>query len=270
MRHRSALVACVVVIGMLAAALPVAAQEMGEPITWVISVTVKPGKFSELEKATEKYDKPVFDSLVANGTILSWGFGRQVIGPPTESGTYWVTATDWTAMGKVDKAFEDNYKTMKPEDAKAAMTAFLGATVPEKESSWVVRHVVFNGTPGVKPNYLARHVYKFKPGKGQTAVKMFKEYNAPVYDKLLAAGVISGYGVAVPEFHDGSGWTHTIWATFSEMSQMDAMDKAFEEAEKARGDSLNETLMSNWIALHDMDAHWDSLMKISMYGGMSK
>ena len=267
MRYRSALVACVVVLGMLAAALPVAAQEAGEPITWVISVTVKPGKFPELEKATETYDKPVFDRLVANGTIMSWGFGRQVIGPPSESGTYWVTAADWTAMGKVDKAFEDNYKSMKPEDAKEAMTAFYGATVPEKESSSVVRHVVFKGTPGGSVNYLARHVYKIKSGKGQAAMKTWKEYNAPVYDKLLAAGVISGYGAAVPEYHDGSGWTHTFWYSFSEMSQIDAMDKAFEEADKARGETINETLMSNWTQMHDMDAHWDSLMKVSMYGG---
>jgi len=266
MRYRSAFVACVVVIGMLAAALPAAAQATDEPISWLINVTVKPGRSMDLEQSAQKYDKPVFDKLVADGAISSYGLAHQLVGPPAESYMYWVTAADWSAMGKVEKAFEENYKAMKPAEAKASMDAFLGATQPEKEASQVVRHVVFHGTPGGKPNYLMRHVYKVKPGKGSAAVKMYKEYNAPIYQKLLEAGVINGYGMAVPEMHIGAGWTHTVWATFSDMSQIDAMDKAFEEAQKARGEALTETLQSTWMQLHDMDDHWDSLMKIGMYG----
>jgi hypothetical protein len=209
------------------------------------------------------------DKLLADGAIASYGLAHQIVGPPTESYVYWVTAADWSAMGKVEKAFEENYKAMKPEDAKAAMDAFLGATQPEKESSAVVRHVVFNGTPGSRPNYLMRHVYKVKPGKGSEAVKMYKQYNAPIYQKLLEAGVITGYGLVVPDMHTGAGWTHTGWVTFTDMSQIDAMDKAFDEAEKARGEELNDMVQSTWRQLHDMDAHWDSLMHIIIYGSQA-
>jgi hypothetical protein len=156
---------------------------------------------------------------------------------------------------------------MKEDELKAMMDTFLGATVPDKETSSVVRHVVFNGTPGGSPKYLMRHVYKVNPGKGAAAVKMYKEYNAPTYEKLLAAGVITGYGAAVPDMHVGGDWTHAFWVTFSDMSQIDAMDAAFEAADEARGEALNETLDASWREMHDMDAHWDSLMSISMYGG---
>jgi hypothetical protein len=105
------------------------------------------------------------------------------------------------------------------------------------------------------------------PGKGGAAVKMYKEYNAPTYEQLLKAGVISGYGVAVPDMHVGGDWTHAFWSMFSDLSQIDAIDTAFEAADEARGDALNETIDTAWREMHDMDAHWDSLMSISMYGG---
>ena len=269
MRYRSAFVACVVVMGMLAAALPAAAQATNEPLSWLINVTVKPGKYMDLKKATEKYDKPVLDKLVADSVIGSWGFACQVVGPPALSCMYFVTAADWSAMDKVDKAFEDQRKGMKEAEVKAMMDSYLAATESEKEVSSVVRHVVFQGTPGAKSNYLLRHVYKFKPGQGQAAVKMFKEYNVSIYQKLLEAGVINGFGLAVPEIHNDASWTHSSWVVFSDMSQMDAIDKAFDEAMKARGEELNEMLRSTMMKMHDMDAHWDSLMHISVYGSKS-
>jgi hypothetical protein len=269
MRYRSALVACVVAMGMITAALPAAAQATNEPISWLINVTVKPGHFMDLKKAAEKYDKPVFDKLVADGVIGSWGLGCQLVGPPEESCMYFVTAADWSAMAKVEKAFHDQQMGMKESEAKAMEEAYLGATVPEKEISSVVRHVVFHGTPGAKTSYLLRHVYKFKPGKGEELVKLYKAYTMPIYQKLLDAGVITGYGLAVPEMHVGAPWTHASWITFSDMSQLDAVDKAFEEADKARGEGLNDMLEATFMKMNVPDAHWDSLMHVSLYGSQS-
>jgi hypothetical protein len=251
---------------MLVAALPAAAQATTEPLTWLINVTVKPGMYTDLEKSVQTYDKPVLDKLVADGVIGSWAFGSQLVGPPSVSCMYLITAADWSAMGKVEKAFEEYYKALKPEEAKAAMDSYLGVTQPDKESSSIVRHVVFQGTPGAKSNYLLRHIYKFKPGQGQAAVKMYKEYNAPIFKKLLETGVINGYGLAVPEIHNDASWTHSSWVVFSDMSQMDAIDKAFDETMKARGDELNEMLRSTMMKMHDADAHWDSLVRFSMFG----
>jgi hypothetical protein len=267
MHYRRAFVAGVVAVGLLAAALPAAAQDANEPISWLINVTVKPGHFMDLKNSTEKYDKPVLDKLMADGTIGSWGFACQVIGPPGEPCMYYVTAANWSAMSKVNKAFEDNRKAMKASEMKAMMESFLGATEPEKEASSVVRHVVFQAHKGGEVNYLMRHIYKVKPGKGSEVVKLYKAYIEPTYQKLLDAGVISGYGLAVPEIHTGAGWTHTSWIVFSDMSQLDAVDKAFEEAEKARSKELNEMLEATFMHASEANAHVDSLMHISMHGG---
>jgi hypothetical protein len=267
MRYRNALVVCAVAIGLIAAAIPAAAQDAGEPITWLWHVTAKPGKWMDLQKAAEKYDKPILDKLVADGTISSWGLAYQQAGPPDQSYMFWVTANDWAAMGKMDKAYEEHYKAMKEADRKAAMDAFLAATVPEKEAASVVRQRVFKATPGAKPVYLWRSVYKVKPGKGQAAMKMYKEYDLPVFDKLLADGVISAFGAAVPEIRTGPGWTHSFWVMCTDMAQFDAIEKAFIEDYKSRSESVNAAMMADWIEMNDMDARWDSLMKVEMYGG---
>jgi hypothetical protein len=269
MHYRRTFVACVVVLGLLAAALPAAAQATNEPISWLINVTVKPGHFIDLKNSTEKYDKPVLDKLVADGVIGSWGFACQVIGPPGESCMYYVTAADWSAMGKVEKAFDENRKAMKESEMKAMMESFLGATEPAKEMSSVVRHLVFHANQGGDAHYLMRHIYKFKPGKGHEAVKLYKAYIEPTYQKLLDAGVITGYGLAVPEMHTGAGWTHTSWIVFSDMSQLDAVDKAFEEADKARSKELNDMLDTTFMHMNVPDAHVDSLAHIILHGGKS-
>jgi hypothetical protein len=267
MRYRSALAACVAAIGMVTAVLPAAAQAAKEPLTWVINVTVKPGKFMELKSATEKYDKPVLDKLVADGAISSWGFACQTIGPPSESCMYYVTGADWAAMEKVDKAFEADRKAMKESERKAMMESNLETTDPDKEVSFVVRHVVFNAVPGGDANYLLRHIYKVKPGKGEEVVKLYKAYIAPVYQKLLEQGTILGYGLAVPEMHSGENWTHTSWLVFSDMSKMDAIDKALDDAEKARGKELNEMLDATYMKASVPGGHVDSLSQIVLHGG---
>jgi hypothetical protein len=267
MHCRRAFIAGVVVMGLLVSALPAAAQATNEPLTWLINITVKPGRVADVRKSTEKYDKPVLDKLVADGAIESWGFACQVIGPPGESCFFWVTGADWSAMAKVEKAFAENRQAMKEPEMKAMMEAFNGATEPAKEMSSIVRHVVFRANEGGDVNYLMRHIYKVKPGKGSEVVKLYKAYIAPTYDKLLEAGVISGYGLAVPEMRTGTTWTHTSWIVFSDMSQLDAVDKAFDDAEKARSNELNEMLDHTFMKLGEPDAHVDSLAHVILHGG---
>jgi hypothetical protein len=267
MRYRNAVLAWVVALGLVAAAVPAAAQEMDGPLTWILSVQVKPGKTGDLKNAAEKYDKPVLDKLVARGVISSWGLACQMIGPPTESCFYYVTAADWAAMGKLDQAFAADRKAMKEAERKAMMDTVMSATEPDKEMSSIVRHVVFHAVPGGDVRYLMRHIYTFKPGKGLEVVKLYKEYIAPTYEKLLSDGVILGYGLAEPEMQSGAGWTHTSWCVFSDMAKLDEVEKAFAGAKKARGDELNGMLDATFMKASVPGAHVDSLAEVLIHGG---
>jgi hypothetical protein len=267
MRYRNAVLAWVVTLGLVAAAVPAAAQEMDGPLTWILSVQVKPGKTGDLKAAAEKYDKPVLDKLVAEGAIGSWGLACQMIGPPAESCFYYVTAANWAAMGTLDQAFAADRKAMKAPERKAMMDAVMSNTEPDKEMSSIVRHVVFHAVPGGDVHYLMRHVYTVKPGKGAEVVKLYKEYIAPTYEKLLSDGVILGYGLAVPEMNSGAGWTDTSWFVFSDMAKLDQVDKAFDEATKARGKELNGMLDATFMKASVPGAHVDSLAEVLIHGG---
>lgn len=269
MRNGNALVACVAATVLVAAAIPAAAQANDGPLTWILSVQVKPGKTADLKAAAEKYDKPVLDKLTAEGAIDSWGLACQVIGPPGGSCFYYVTAPDWAAMGKLDKAFSDDRKAMKAAERKAMMDSVMADTEPEKEVSSIIRHVVFHAVPGGDVRYLMQHVYRFKPGEGEEAGKLFKEYIAPTYQKLLDAGVILGYGLAEPEMHSGAGWTDTSWIVFSDMGKLDQVDKAFDDAMKARGKGLNDMINATFMKANVPEAHFDSLAEVLLHGGKS-
>lgn len=256
-----------VALGLLLAALPAAAQEKVEPLTWVVRVAVKPGKWMEFERMAEKFNKPVLDRLLAQGVISSYGLAYQLVGPPRQSYMYWVTAADWAAMARVDKAFEDSRKGLKEVEMRELISSYLASTDPEQESSEVVRHLVFGGRPGARPQFLVRHAYKVKPEHASAAVKMFAEIYAPVYDTLLGAGSITAYGLAVQEMHTDSSWTHTVWTTIADLAQLDGINRAFEEAEARRGEVSSSAVRASWLRMHDSDAHWDSIMRLVFYGG---
>ena len=53
-----------------------------------------------------------------------------------------------------------------------------------------------------------------KPGKTNDWVKMVVKEDGPLYDKLVAAGVIRSWGIATPINHrPGFGWNLLTWVT---------------------------------------------------------
>ena len=57
----------------LAVAAPALAQDEATPLTWVAYTRVKSGKTQDWLQLSMKYDKPLLDKLMADGTVLSWG-----------------------------------------------------------------------------------------------------------------------------------------------------------------------------------------------------
>ena len=63
---------------------------------------VKPGKTQDWMKMALKYDKPLLDELVADGTVLSWGYAVRANHRP---GYEWnvltyVTCANWAGIEK--------------------------------------------------------------------------------------------------------------------------------------------------------------------------
>ena len=79
-----------------------------------------------------------------------------------------------------------------------------------------------------------------KPGKTSDWVKLTVKYDAPIYDKLMAAGVVRSWGIATPINHrPGFGWNLLTWVTVDNWDGVEKWAGASMQAMQAR--SAEET-----------------------------
>ena len=108
------------------------------PYTNLYSVKVKPGKMGEYSQAFEKYQKPIYDKLVADGAILGYAVDTEVI--HTEAGnTVWILAVMADLSGK-DKMMA---ATSAAPDRRAASVLMNGLTVEGSHRDNISQAVIF-------------------------------------------------------------------------------------------------------------------------------
>jgi len=263
--NRSRLMSVLVMAALLLLPALAAAQEGPMPLTWVGMVKVKPGANPLFEKAFEKYDKPLFDQLVADGKAASWGFGYELAGPGGYDYVMWITMSGWAGMGDVEAAFDARYEGLTEEELGAMMEEWVAAVDPGSQQIQLLRHTVFQANPDADYNYLRIGAYTFKPGHEGDVVKMYKSFMVPIYDKLLENGVISGYGMAEQAVHSDSSFTHEAWITFANLADLENYEKAFMEAdaEVSKGDGVARKLA--FMKMVQQDGHIDRLIRVSKH-----
>ena len=57
-----------------------------------------------------------------------------------------------------------------------------------------------------------------KPGKGADYRRTWEKYNKPVFDKLVADGVVLAYGLAVEDVKTDGDFTHFVWIATANMA----------------------------------------------------
>jgi hypothetical protein len=255
---------CVVGAAILLVAPSLAtAQEGPEPLTWVGMVTLKPGAGPQFEKAFEKYNKPLFDQLVADGKALSWGLGYELAGPGGFDYVMWITMPGWAGMGEVEAAFDARYEGLSEEELGTMIEDWMAAVEPGKDQSQLLRHAVFKANPDAAYKYLRLSAFTVKPGSGGDVMKMYKSFVAPVYEKLLEEGVIAGYGMAVQAVHSDQSFTHESWITFNNLADLEAVEKAFEAADEDVSDGDGVARETAYMKMFKHGSHYDRLIRVS-------
>ena len=250
MRIKMPLMGLVVVpVLTLAVAAPVLSQEQPAPLTWVAYTRVKPGKTQDWVKTRLKYDKPILDALVADGSVQSWGHAVRATHRPGYEWNVltWVTTPDWAGIGKWMSA---SMQAMQSRSAEENAEAEQMMTSLEEEGSHfdeVVR-AGFASFSTEKFNFIYTGHYRAKPGKSDAATQLFKDVLVPAGDKLLADGTLTGYGLHLQELHgqhqpDGKPWSHRTWFSFADLGSMDRLQAAFAagmtpEAARRRAETL--------------------------------
>jgi len=148
--------------------------------------------------AFEKYDaaqKPVFDKLVADGTIVGYGFFKMAAhteGSPNH-GSWWTA----TSMANLMKVLSLVGAQSIPADIEKIEAA-------SKHSDLILtsRHYAVN--PGSFENgYLRVATYRSKPGQGEATDKVINSYIVPFLNKLVADGALHSYSVDREVIHSG-------------------------------------------------------------------
>jgi hypothetical protein len=146
--------------------------------------------------AFEKYDaaqKPVFDKLMADGTIIGYGFFKMAAHTieGTNHGSWW-TATSMANLMKVLSLVGTEPVPADIQKIEAASKHF--------DLILTSRHYAVN--PGSFENgYLRVATYRSKPGQGEAVDKVINSYIVPFLDKLVASGALHSYSVDHEAIH---------------------------------------------------------------------
>jgi len=239
-----------------------AAQDEPEPLTWVGMFEIKPGADVQYEKVFEKYDKPLFDQLIADGKAMSWGLGYEMAGPGGYDYVIWITVPGWAGIGAVEAMFDERYEGMAEEELTSMIEEYVAVAEPGTQQTQLLRHEVFNANPDTDYKYLRLSAFTVKAGHGGDFLKMYKSFVAPVQAQLLESGVIAGYGFISQAVHSDSSFTHETWMTFSDLAALDEYEKAFGKSyeEISGGDEVARK--TAFMKMMKPDAHYDRLIRV--------
>ena len=234
-----------------AAAGQQAAPQQPQPLTFYYDYRVNPGMEDEFMNLVKTVGAPVRDKLMADGVVLAWGIETPILRYP--GGTthlIWFSVANYDGVDKVLSGMEAQLAKLAAEDAKAAAAARARRQPPpmttaersravfdmSKTRDWLTRDLVSNyGAPpaaGSLP-FTRYNFNKVKPGKGADYRRVWEKYNKPIFDKLVADGVVLAYGLAAEDVKTDGEFTHFAWIATATMAAGDKIGPAF-AADRAR------------------------------------
>ena len=247
------------------------AQPQPQPLTFYYAYSVVPGKEDELMNLIKTVGAPVRDKLMADGVVLAWGMDTPVLrepGGPTH--LIWFTVANWSGVEKVLNGMEAQLQKLAAEEAKRTESSHATKQKPApttaersrevfdmtKTRDWLTRDIVSNFGPPPAAGLLPVTRYNFvkvNPGRAAEYRRAWEKYNKPVYDKLVADGVVLAYGLAVEELKTDGDFTHFIWVATADMSAFDKVGPAFAADRARRSEEERNTITDLFSSVTEPD-----------------
>jgi len=115
------------------------------PFTRYNFVKVKPGKGADYRKAWEKYNKPIFEKLAADGVVIAYGLSVEDIRTDGDFTHYgWYAVKDLASLDKVRSAFMADRDHRSQEEQDAISHLFVSLQDPDATRSEVLRSLIFH------------------------------------------------------------------------------------------------------------------------------
>ena len=122
-----------------------------KPYGWITMFHVKPGKAAEFRQLFDRYAKPTYDRLVADGTIIGYELGVEEA-KSTDAFTHflWTVLPDLAAREKVRSTFMALNESRAPEAREAIEHLFLSTIDPAATRTFVQRTIYLKLAPPPK------------------------------------------------------------------------------------------------------------------------
>ena len=106
---------------------------------------VKPGKGAEYRKAWEKYNKPVFDKMIGDGTIMAYALVVEEVRTDGDFTHYtWIATKDLATQDKARAQFLADREKRSPEEQEAIAHLFAELTEPDANRTELNRSLIFH------------------------------------------------------------------------------------------------------------------------------
>ena len=266
---------------------PVALGQQTQPqpqsLTFYYDYAVKPGKEEEFMDLIKTVGAPVRDKLMTEGVILAWGMDTPVLRYP--GGTthlIWFSVANWDGVEKVLRGMEAQLQKLAAEEAKRVESAHASKQKPamttaersrevfdmSKTRDWLTRDLLSNYGPPPASGFLPITRYNFvkvKPGKATDYRRAWEKYNKPVYDKLVADGVVAAYGLGVEEVKTDGEFTHFIWVAMANMAAFDKVGPAFTADRGRRSEEERNSIAELFGSLTEPDKARSMVMRARIF-----
>jgi hypothetical protein len=224
-------------------------ETQGKPpvYTYISEWAVQRAQWPDMIKLDDQ-DKALMEKLVADGTLTGYGAYTNLIhqeGEPTH-GT-WMTAT---SEGNILKALEAVY----------AQPGSTTAPVQDASKHWDYLLVgrIYNQRSGKSQGgYLAGDQWDVKPGQMHAYTELMKSAVVPVFEKLLADGTVTAYGMDTEDFHTQKIGRVMFYFTTADASGFDQASKALDEAF-----DKNPAMTTALESMVDREGHRDFLDRL--------
>ena len=114
------------------------------PVTRYNFIKVKPGMAADYQRTWEKYNKPVFDKLIADGALLAYGLSVEEVKTDGDFTHFvWMATADMAGLDKIRAAFAADRARRTDEEQKSITDLFTSVTEPDKARSVVTRSRIF-------------------------------------------------------------------------------------------------------------------------------
>jgi hypothetical protein len=246
---------------LLSAASMLPAQTYKQLVT-VSEFRVPP---SQVEAFVEKGKAfvPALDKLVDSGVILAYGIDTDLLHVPGSNNvTFWTVVPNYEALSKAEEAIG----AVEKKDP-SLMPALIAMSDPATHHDFIIRsrEEGHRAVPAGSHPFTDIDAVRVKPGRMGDFSELFRKYDKPVFDKLVADGVIYGYELdteAVHTMEPGMTWTVV---TMPDLGTKDKVDAAFTEAEKKIPDAERDLTEKIYNDIVVAGSHRDSLSVSPVY-----